>query len=687
MTVRAVVLGLVISVVLACLGYINDVWFRFSYIGSDLMPTYAFGLLLLALMVANPVLRRWRFKAGELVTMLALAMMGSTLAGSAFYWIYPHPMIVPVNMQANDAGWEAKDVLQYAPPPMMVNARPGSEVVADYMRGIEHSDKLIEARPLTLRFLEFSKVPWHAWSGTMAFWTAVLSLSFIAGICAVVIVHRQWSQRELLAYPIAIFTEELLRRDDRPVNPIFRNRLFWMGFAVSFIVLMINGYQAWNPDSVQVTTKIDLSSLTQIRFINELTRVPFGRWLLNVQLFFSAIGLAYFLSSEVSFSMGISGWLFALAVMPFMLRGVNFGGGILAGSLRSHLWFGAFLGMGIVTVYLGRRFYAAVFRRAAFLPGRRGDVLAREAWAARGLIGAWAAMILLLWWVGLHPVLGLAFVVLTCLLFVMLARLHVATGLFVIQPLWHPISVLLALFGGFALGPKAIAILALLSTAITIDPRIAAAPLVANILRLSDGNKVKPGRVAAWMGVAIVVSLVISLIFTVWFIYGTGATSMENWDTSWARVATRMPFRLVKRSVDELEAVEMLKDAEKPTDLGRLFGSAVPTKYFFHAVGIGVALVLACSYLRLRFAGWPLHPLMFLVWGQPWMIVYAPSFLLAWLIKGLIMKFAGRKSYSNARPFFVGLVAGEFLAAMLWGILGAVAYKITGRAVHFIVRR
>jgi len=50
------------------------------------------------------------------------------------------------------------------------------------------------------------------------------------------------------------------------------------------------------------------------------------------------------------------------------------------------------------------------------------------------------------------------------------------------------------------------------------------------------------------------------------------------------------------------------------------------------------------------------------------------------------MKYSGQKTYHKAKPFFVGLVAGEFLAAILWGIIGVVGYKVTGRLVPFRVR-
>ena len=101
MTVRSVILGLLVAAALAAFGYINDVWMFFSYIGGDLIPTYAFGLLLLGLLVANPLLRTtraWRLKGSEWVVILSMAFMGSVIAGSALLWQFPHPIITPIQV-------------------------------------------------------------------------------------------------------------------------------------------------------------------------------------------------------------------------------------------------------------------------------------------------------------------------------------------------------------------------------------------------------------------------------------------------------------------------------------------------------------------------------------------------------------------------------------------------------------
>ncbi|GAH65954.1 unnamed protein product, partial [marine sediment metagenome] len=103
MTFRAVFIGLVLSVGLACFGYVNDTWLFLSYIGGDLLPTHAYGLLLIGLLLVNPLLRlirRFEFKASEFVVILSMSFMGSVLAGSAMFWQMPHPIITPIQEQA-----------------------------------------------------------------------------------------------------------------------------------------------------------------------------------------------------------------------------------------------------------------------------------------------------------------------------------------------------------------------------------------------------------------------------------------------------------------------------------------------------------------------------------------------------------------------------------------------------------
>ncbi|KPK79737.1 MAG: hypothetical protein AMJ81_12885 [Phycisphaerae bacterium SM23_33] len=670
------ILGLVIAAALAAFGYINDVWMFFSYIGGDLIPTYAYGLLLIGLLLVNPLLRlirAWRFQSSEWAVILSMAFMGSVIAGSALLWQFPHPIITPIQEQAINPGWKAKDLLQYVPEVMMVDVRPtpdnpAPDALKYYMTtGLPKGEK------------GFLHVPWAAWGPALSFWFALLGLTFIAGICAVVVVHRQWSTREHLSYPIVTFANELIGHDDKGLfNPIFRRKVFWIGFGVAFCILVLNGLNKWYPTFPAISTQISCAGFRELELVKQLMKIPDSARYLNIKFFFAAVGLAYFLSSEASFSLGISGWLYLLAVAPLVARGVDLSRGFLAGGLPSYMYLGAYLGMGVMVLYLGRRFYWAVLKRSFAIPDARADVLPREVWAARVGIAACVVEVVLLSVIGLHPVLSAAFVLLTGLLFIVIGRINAATGLFLIQPFWNPVAIVLGLFGALAVGPQALIILALLCTVVTIDPRIAAVPLALNALRLGDLQKVKPGRLAAWMTVAIILALIAGVIVTVWVLYDRGVGGVDSGGTKWALDVAKMPFQMLSTHVDKLTEGQLEK-ASQPVTIRRLFLEGKAVKYFYQAMVIGLVLVLACSYLRLRFPRWPLHPVMFLVWGTPWMVTYAPSFLLAWLVKSLILKYGGQRTYLQSRGFFVGLVAGECAAAMLWAAVGVLHYVVTGQ--------
>jgi hypothetical protein len=86
----------------------------------------------------------------------------------------------------------------------------------------------------------------------------------------------------------------------------------------------------------------------------------------------------------------------------------------------------------------------------------------------------------------------------------------------------------------------------------------------------------------------------------------------------------------------------------------------------------GFVLTGLLAFLRLRFAWWPLHPVGYLLvntspikWG--WF-----SFMVGWAIKNLVIRFGGAKLYTALKPFVVGIIVGDALAAMVWLLTGYV---------------
>ncbi|KKL54203.1 hypothetical protein LCGC14_2267750, partial [marine sediment metagenome] len=375
------------------------------------------------------------------------------------------------------------------------------------------------------------------------------------------------------------------------------------------------------------------------------------------------------------------------AASMLLKAGVDVSGNYMTGGTFMWQRFGSYLAIALMVLYLGRRFYWAIAKQTVFIRGKgsTGDVLPREVWAARLGVIACVLMVIMLWRIGLHPALGAGFVLLTGLMFMMLGRINAATGLFLIQPFWNPVVVMLGLFGASTLGPQTLIILAMLVTMISIDTRIAVVPLALNALRLGDRQNVKPGKLAGWLIVAVILALIGSMLFTVWLVYDKGVHGMDSAGTRWALEVARMPFKLLERNVNKLTE-DQLEAAAQPLTLARLAGGRT-AKHFYTAMAVGLVLVFGCSWLRLRFPGWPLHPVLFLVWGNNWMTIYAPSFMLAWLLKNLILKYGGQKSYARAKGFFVGLVAGEFAAAMIIALIAAGHYLDTGTILETFLTR
>jgi hypothetical protein len=90
------------------------------------------------------------------------------------------------------------------------------------------------------------------------------------------------------------------------------------------------------------------------------------------------------------------------------------------------------------------------------------------------------------------------------------------------------------------------------------------------------------------------------------------------------------------------------------------------------AMALGFAISLALAAARTRFVGWPFHPVAYALsasWSINW--VWTPM-LLAWIIKGAVLRYGGLRFYRRVLPFFLGLILGECIPGCAWSIIGLV---------------
>ncbi len=83
-----------------------------------------------------------------------------------------------------------------------------------------------------------------------------------------------------------------------------------------------------------------------------------------------------------------------------------------------------------------------------------------------------------------------------------------------------------------------------------------------------------------------------------------------------------------------------------------------------------------------RLLWWPIHPISLPISSMHMTDKIVLSVFLAWLIKGLILRYGGPRLYNQGKPFFIGLVVGQFTSMGFWVVVDAFT-GMTDNAVYW----
>jgi hypothetical protein len=84
---------------------------------------------------------------------------------------------------------------------------------------------------------------------------------------------------------------------------------------------------------------------------------------------------------------------------------------------------------------------------------------------------------------------------------------------------------------------------------------------------------------------------------------------------------------------------------------------------------IGIIFTAFLAFMRTLYWWWPFHPLGYALSASWTMIVFWFPVFLAWLIKYPLMRYGGVRLYLKIRPFFLGMIFGEFSMAVIWTLI------------------
>jgi len=94
-----------------------------------------------------------------------------------------------------------------------------------------------------------------------------------------------------------------------------------------------------------------------------------------------------------------------------------------------------------------------------------------------------------------------------------------------------------------------------------------------------------------------------------------------------------------------------------------------PAYEIYNMIG-GAVFTYLLLLFRARSVGFFLHPIGFAVGASYSNYHIWASMFVGWALKASLLRWGGMDIYRKARPLFFGLIVGDYLAAMLWVIVG-----------------
>ena len=490
---------------------------------------------------------------------------------------------------------------------------------------------------------EGERIPWGLWVGPLGRWLVLALSVFTAFLCLSAILRRQWSDNERLPYPLVQLPVEMMR--ETPGRSFLSNPVTWFGFAIPTIIFGINGLHNWNPALPAIRVELSLNQY--------FTHRPWSDISFFVAYFSpGAVGFFYLLPVELLLSF----WLFhvlakaqdlAVSALAFPPIWTPHGSG---NGYMDYQSAGAYC---VLVAYLGSvalPHLRGVLKRAV---GRGGETGGEEMIPYRGAV--WGLVLSLatavVWLNVFGMAIGLAVFLLLAYVFVqaiVMARGCTEGGLPMSEGAFTPMDISALAIPPMALGPRNLTAMAFFDAMFTRDLRGILLTGFLDGQRLGDEIGVRRRNLLYVFAIAILVTVPVAAGIQLWLPYHRGATGMYSF-TYWGN------------------SIQFFRE-----NAALLQGETRPISGALASFVAGGAITAWLALMRVRYVGWPLHPLGYALCTSWTTMVFWFPMLVAWVVKSLVVHYGGMQLYSRLRPFFLGMIFGEFTSAVMWTLIAAV---------------
>jgi len=502
-------------------------------------------------------------------------------------------------------------------------------------------------------------IPYAAWIKPMSFVLFfVLVFSFLS-ICLMVLFRKQWVEKERLVYPLTILPLEMVKKEGGSRIPtLFKDRLFWLAFGLAFFFYFFNWLSHVSTGSVMLRLSGSMFLFRRSASLRMTTNFPI-------------LGLAYLIPRSVSLSLWLFTVLFTLqngflSISGFKLPGLNdpYGGRSVATTYQGA---GAMLMLVLSLFWRARKHLSDCFRKAFGLKCNVDDSKEMLSYrvAVFGAIISFLAMVGFMVYFGMPVIASFAFMFFALVVFIGLSRIVCQSGLPVARAQCTPPFYTSYLLPPNLVTPQGYVVMGL-QYGWAADIRTSVMATTGHTLRIQEEAGIPSRLLFAGVMAAVIISYVFSAWMHIHMGYNVGALNIS--DTGGGGGGPWFFGGGMSRLVANL----VIPNINNPITRDIIF-----PRYIFTA--LGAFLMGGLMFLHSKFLWWPVHYIGFPIAETSPLQSAWFSIFLAWLIKGLILRFGGHNVYKRSVPFFLGLI----LSHITWKVIGNLLNFISGQSSYF----
>jgi hypothetical protein len=430
-----------------------------------------------------------------------------------------------------------------------------------------------------------------------------------------------------------------------PKTNLWRNRLFWIGFAIAFSIDLINGLAVYYPAIPQINLGIQGHDMRTFMTTKPWDGIDWLPW--SVYPF--VVGLGYLLPADLSFSCWFFYFFWKLQMVVTRAMAWD---AVPSFPFIRHQAFGGYVAIILMLTWTGKGYLKQVWLKIIGGDSELDDSDEPMSYraAAVGAIIGFLFLCGFMRWIGLSPLISILAFLIYFILATAIARMRAELG-----PPVHDLH--------FS-GPDY-----MISTS-------------AGLNRLSNGD-------------------LIGLTYFYWFNRAyrghpmpVGIEGMKMAQVTRASQRKFMKGMLIAAVIGTITAFWAFLHLGYQMGLAAKFNAGhwfadeafgtlnnwwqrpstlnSPNWGANMAMLSGFVFCLFLSWMRMQVFNFPFHPIGFAISGSWSMNLVWMPLMIAWLLKVCTLKFGGLKLYKTAVPFFFGLILGEMTIGCIWSLIGVI---------------